>query len=359
MTVASFALRTVKHLVAVLLYRTGLLGLWWRAGGGRRRGGPLVVAYHRVLPVSAGLDLSQAGLVVTTPTFRRQLLLLRRLFHIVPLASASKSEDPGLCAITFDDGWADNHEEALPVLRELALPATLFVTTGFVGTDRLFWPERLTDLLAGPERRRLDPGAIDGLRAPVRSALLGAARAPAARLPDAIDRLIEAAKQMEDGEREQMLDILARHLGRSPARSKARLLSWSQVLELADAGIEIGSHGVTHTILTRLEVPRASAEIRESREAVARELGTPPASFAYPNGDATPELARAVRDAGYERAVVTDRDPGPDCLPRYAIKRKNLAEGSSQGLLGFSAAFFACEVLGFFDRLRELWGWRP
>ncbi len=345
--------RGLKQILAAILYRSGLLGLWWRSQGRQLRSGPLIVTYHRVLPAAAAGDLSQAGIVVSTSTFARQLRLLARHFRIVPLAEAARSRDPHLCAITFDDGWADNHTHALPALAAAQAPATLFVVTDLVGTGRLFWPERLTHLLAGPERERLPAGALDGLPAPVHAALVSAARAPAPALAAAVDHLIEAAKEMGEEEREDMLALIARLTGRSTDGLPARLLDWDRVRAMAAAGIEIGAHGATHAILTRIEFSRAVAEIRGTRERLAAELGRPPAGFAYPNGNASPELARAVREAGYALAVVTDEAADPGCPPGFAIRRKNLAEGSSRGLTGFSAAIFACEILGFFDGLRR------
>ena len=349
-----FLARAVKQGVAATLYRTGLLGLWWRLRGRARRGGPLIVTYHRVLPPAAGRDHSQAGIVVSTASFERQLQLLARLFDIVPLAEAAGAGDPERCAITFDDGWADNHAHALPVLRRLGIPATLFVTTGLIGTNRLFWPEELTYLLAAPGRGRLDGAAFDGLEAPVHAALVAAARATDPELPAALDRLIESAKELRDDERAQMLALIAHQVGREASGLEPRLLDWPRVAEMHAAGIEIGAHGVTHAILTRVEPAQAVAEIAESRAAVERALGRPAAAFAYPNGDASPELAQAVAAAGYELAVITDGAPIPGCPPQFALPRKNLAEGSSRGAAGFSAAVFACEVLGFFDVLRAL-----
>lgn len=344
--------RALKQLAAALMVHTGLLNLWWRARERPRRRQAVIVMYHRVLDPSAGLDFSQAGLVVSTPTFERQLRMLARLLRIVPLPIAAASTDAGICAITFDDGWADNLSQAFPVLRRLGLPATVFVTTGFLGTGQLFWPERLTYLLATPERRRLHPGALDGLRPPVSRALLHAAGAADSDLGEAIDRLIEEAKEMGEGEREQLLELVAEKTNRNPAALAPRLLDWAEVTELERAGIEIGSHGVTHTILTRVDHARAVREICDSREAVASALGVAPASFAYPNGDTTPDVAQAVQEAGYARALVAD-EPAPAGCPRgFALKRKNLAEGSSRGVRGFSGSIFACEVLGFFDALR-------
>jgi peptidoglycan/xylan/chitin deacetylase (PgdA/CDA1 family) len=349
--IALFA-RALKQAMAATLFRTGLLELWWRAAGRQLRGRPLIVTYHRVLPPAEGLDLSQAGIVVSTSTFERQLKVLRGLFQVVPLAEAAGGEDPELGAITFDDGWADNHTHALPILNRLGLPATLFVTTGLIGTSRLFWPERLAYLLADPARAKVHTAAFDGLDPQVEAALSEAAAASAAALPAALDRLIERAKVLSDEDREQMLDLVAQQVGRDPARLPPRLLTWHQVGEMQAAGIEIGAHGVTHAILTRLEPARAVAEIRDSREQVGRALGRAADAFAYPNGDATPELARAVAEAGYRLAVVTDAEPLAGCPPKFTLQRKNLAEGSSRGVAGFSASIFACEVLGFFDAIR-------
>ncbi len=349
----SYGARALKQLGAAFFYRTGMLSLWWRSYARRRRRQPLVVMYHRVLDPADGLDLSQPGLVVTTPTFERQLDFLRRFFRVVPLNQSATAADAELCSITFDDGWSDNHAHALPVLRRLGLPATIFVTTGFIGTRSLFWPERLTYLLQSEERRRLNPGALDGLRPPVSRALLAAAQAPDAALSPALDVLIEEAKAMGEEEREQLLEIVAEKTGRNPASLARRVLTWDQVSELDEAGLEIGSHGVTHTILTRIDHSRAVAEIHDSRRELARVLGKPPESFAYPNGESSPELAHAVRESGYARAVIAEEPPPAGCPPRFALQRKNLAEGSSRGLRGFSTSIFACEVLGFFDVLRR------
>ncbi len=355
----TLAARALKQLAAAFLYHSGFLGLWWRTQGRMLRSGPLIVTYHRVLPAEAGCDLSQPGIVVSTRTFARQVQLLTRLFRPVPLGTAARSDDPELCAITFDDGWRDNHAHALPVLKDAGVAATLFVVTDLVGTDQLFWPERLSHLLAGAARRRLNPGAFDGLPAAVHAALVAVTQAADAAMPVALDHLIETAKAMGEREREEMLDLLVGQTGRETSGLPRRLLDWDEVRALQAAGVEIGAHGATHAILTRVERARAVAEIQESRRRIEQELGTAPLAFAYPNGDASPVLAQAVKDAGFSLAVVTDAAPDPGCPRLFAIRRKNLAEGSSRGVSGFSGAVFACEVLGFFDMIRQRSRRRP
>jgi len=349
-----FLARAAKHGIAALLYRTGLLGWWWRGPGRKHRPRALIVTYHRVLPAETGLDLSQAGIVVSSATFERQLKVLARLFRIVPLETAAASADPDSCAITFDDGWADNYAHALPVLTRFQVPSTLFVTTGLIGTDQLFWPERLAYLLSDPARAGLKPAAFDGLDPEVKAALAEAAQATADELAPAVDQLIERTKRLADDDREQMLALVARQVGRDASGLTPRLLTWPQVTAMQAAGVEIGAHGVSHAILTRIDPARAVAEIQDSRLAVERALGRAPAAFAYPNGDTTPELARAVERSGYRLAVVTEEPSPPGCPAILALRRKNLSEGSSRGIAGFSAAVFACEVLGLFDLVRDL-----
>jgi peptidoglycan/xylan/chitin deacetylase (PgdA/CDA1 family) len=126
---ASFSM-AVKQVAAALVYRSGFLRLWIRWKLKKR---PLLVLYHRVL--EPGEDFSGDGIVVHPKTFEKQLNLLARMFKIVPLTVACENRAPYHCAITFDDGWADNYSNAFPILRRLGFPATLFVTTGYIASE--------------------------------------------------------------------------------------------------------------------------------------------------------------------------------------------------------------------------------
>ena len=146
------AKRFVKALLGHALVWTGCwdraLWMWGQ------RGSTVILTYHRVVEKwDRTLDYSQPGMVVTVPTFERQLSFLREHFDIVPFSSllAVGNEDrPAArprCVITFDDGWRDNYDLAFPILRQHDLPATIFLTTDFVGTDRAFWHTELIYLL--------------------------------------------------------------------------------------------------------------------------------------------------------------------------------------------------------------------
>ncbi len=192
----------VKQAFAFLAYRSGLLRFWIGRKLGKR---PLIVMNHRDL--ESGTDFSQDGIVVRPETFEKQLLLLNRMFRIVPLASACDETASFRCAVTFDDGWSDNHHVAFPVLRRLGLPATLFITTGYVGTARLFWPERLAFILQDLKPGELPDETDAGLSADVLERL---SALPGSGFRDSLNRLIESLKDVDEKTREDFLDRLAR-----------------------------------------------------------------------------------------------------------------------------------------------------
>lgn len=140
---------TVRRLIASVLYYSGLL---WLLAARNLRGRIVVLMYHRVLPKNADSH-SASAIVASVETFNRQMRFLRRFFNPLTLEqfndvlNGRRSMPPKACLVTFDDGWFDNHAHALPVLREHRVPAVIFAATGFVGTDRCFWQERLTRAL--------------------------------------------------------------------------------------------------------------------------------------------------------------------------------------------------------------------
>lgn len=344
--------RFVKHAAAACIYRTGLLSAWWRLAGHPRG---LIFTYHRVLDSRLGTDHSQPGIVVSAATFERQIAFLKRWFRILPLSRFAGSELPGkgAAAITFDDGWEDNHRFAKPILVKHGVAPTLFLACGFIGTTRWFWPERLIRALARVKARP----AVEGWPEAVRKAWAPLDSGSGEHRGAAMDAFIETLKQASESERTRVLDDLEAVSAPPPAGEKPPMLTWEQVAELAEAGWEMGSHTLEHLLLPSVPGERARSEIAESRRFLQAK-GYACETFAYPNGDWTPELAGAVRDAGYGLAVTTDspfrpRRQAAGDLEAFRLPRKNLSEGNSRGLFGFSESVFACNALGFFDWLAE------
>lgn len=201
-------------------------------------------------------------------------------------------------AITFDDGYADNWLNAVPILQRHRLHATFFIATGFLDGGRM-WNDTLIESVRGATVPRLDLGWVglgDTSIATVESkqSLLG--------------RLIPAIKHMAP---EQRADAVARIAEASRATLPDDLmLSTAQLCALRAAGMGVGAHTVTHPILARLDPASARREIAQSRAVLEDRLGERIGLFAYPNGklgqDYLPEHVAMVRELGFDAAVSTN-----------------------------------------------------
>lgn len=278
---------------------------------------------------------------VTPETFGRHLQWLRECLQPVRLSDwlervrAGQPVPANACAITFDDGWRDNYEYALPLLRQTETPATLFAVSHLIGTDGLFWPNRLSRLLdahgpaAGSDPafawlRELAAGLPGGIDAALQSA-------------DARAELIKRCKSLSDAELKGYLDA-AEAAWPVPAPEQPALMDWEQLRAMADSGlVEIGSHTCHHYRLNAALHPDiVSAEIRASRLRLEQELGRSVPLFCYPNGDYTDAAAGLVAQH-YEAAVTTQRGINMADTPRNKLVRIGMHDDVSASYHGFMA----------------------
>jgi len=307
--------RCAKALVGQALVRGG----FWR----RRlrtwaeRNAVIIVTYHRVTETwDDALDYSQPGMVVTNSTFERQVAMLKEHFEVVTLGalltggtSAARPARPR-CVITFDDGWRDNYDLALPILSRHGLPATVFLATDFIGTDRAFWHTELIYLFTRTELSH-SLGEEITFRAypdPVRQKLRRLAKRGPLGAAD-LDPLIETVKAHCNEEViEELVHTLSGAVGlRRPLfHGRKFFLDWDQVRAMASAGFEIGSHGCSHRILTRLPTDTANEELVRSRAEIERRVGGKVEHFAFPNEAANEALVTAAATAGYRTACLAE-----------------------------------------------------
>lgn len=206
-----------------------------------------------------------------------------------------------LAVITVDDGYADFHASAFPVLRELGVPATVYATGGFIDRRCWLWWDAL--------RYLIDTRPAGDLRLQVANESLcvhlGDERSRHGAWSQIADQLVRSNQA-----RATVLDRMAYEadapLPEVPTIEYAAM-TWSQLVELEAAGIEIGGHTMTHAFLPGLDPDALQAEIAGGKALIERHLDTPLQTFAYPNGmgyDHTAEVEAAVRAAGYSAAVV-------------------------------------------------------
>jgi peptidoglycan/xylan/chitin deacetylase (PgdA/CDA1 family) len=331
------ARRAAKRLLAQALVRTGawsaLLRRW------ARRDTILILTYHRVLEkAEPTLDYSQAGMVVTVPTFERQLSFVQQHFEVVPLGAllgeraTRRVASRPRCVITFDDGWRDNYDLAFPVLRRHGLPATIYLTTDFIGTARAFWHTELMYLFLHGDTSRLIQNELRLAAYPsaVRECLRRCAGPPAVSNPADLDALIETVKATcDEAGIQSLIEKLTRAAGlpRPLLPHRRFFLDWDQVREMAAAGFEVGSHTCSHRILTRLSLGEAERELIGSKTEIESRLGQTVTHFAFPNEDANGALLALAKRAGYRTACAGGASDGATGLGIRALRRAGMHEG--------------------------------
>lgn len=274
-----------------------------------------ILIYHRVLWEQDGLLPS----VPDTVLFERHMRWLRQFFNVLPLEDAisrlrAGRLPPRAAAITFDDGYLDNVEVALPVLQRLGLHATFFIATEFLNGECM-WNDRVIEAV-----RRIHVGEVDlGRYGGGRHILDGSENERAA----AIEGLLRGIKHLPPEQREA---AVAEIESRADHQTRRLMMSESDVRGLAQAGMGIGAHTVTHPILTMLSDDASWREIEDSRTHLREVSGDSVRLFAYPNGqpgqDYDERHVAMVRDAGFDAALSTvwgaaTQGDDPLQLPRF------------------------------------------
>ena len=255
-----------------------------------------VLLYHRVLSTPDPLSPGEPS----AAQFDAQMSVLSQVFRVLPLDEALSRLAEGalpsrsLC-ITFDDGYLDNLEVALPILRRHGLAATFFIASGLIDGGRM-----MHDTVIESVRRFPSPTVELGWMG------LGAkAVGDAASRLSLVDEIVCKIKYLSFEERSETCRHLAALAG-EPLPANLMLTS-EQVRALKRAGMGVGAHTHEHPILSRLSPDQARAQIVRSRDVLADVLGGPPSMFAYPNGkpglDYTAEHVEMVKEAGFSSAV--------------------------------------------------------
>lgn len=338
----------IKCAVAYSMYYLGLLHLLKRIV---LRNSAVVLAYHRVLPSEAAARTwSHPAIVVTRETFERHMQVVSRAFKPLNLSEfisrlrGGAPFPPSSCLITFDDGWEDTCTEAWPVLQQYLLPAVVFLPVGLIGSGEPFWQEHLSSLLFETWRRARADVRFDERARPVLAALALSSVLDCSEqeVRERIKALVQKRKGQEQRTR-QTVAALTELVGRPEGSGHDRLMCWKQAHMMSCDGVVFGGHGTSHRILTAIPSKEVHDEARTARRVLELELGAKDAAFSYPNGDLNPEVAEAVRQAGFSAAFSMRRGrvrPGDDPL---AIRRINMHEDVSR-----NTPMFLARVLGIF-----------
>jgi peptidoglycan/xylan/chitin deacetylase (PgdA/CDA1 family) len=283
-----------------------------------------IIVHHRVLKT---LDPLLPD-TIDAPTIDAHFEMLSRLFNVLPLDEAVDMAAEGVLprravAITFDDGYRNNVDVALPILKKYRLPATIYLATSFLDGGRMFCDTAIECV------RRLPTGAVD-------LSPFGLGRRNVDDMASRVsiaDDLNDAIKYRPTEERAALCERLESMVD-APLPDDLMMTS-EQVTRVSREGITFGGHTVNHPNMAGLDTDTARQEIVRNRDAITSLTGQAPKSFAYPFGkpgtDYTISTMALVREAGYSSAVTMSWGVATVDSQRYQLPRFGPAERHGKG----------------------------
>jgi peptidoglycan/xylan/chitin deacetylase (PgdA/CDA1 family) len=279
------------------------------------RNHPKILMYHRITGDPKGEG-------VTAEQFMQHVKIIKRDFVPMTLRALLKAHEKGkvpgnAVVVTFDDGYADFAEVAFPILEAEGIPATLFVTTGFVNGDIWLWPDQIRYAINHTSFDKLALAGIDQelfiKDYPIKS----------------WNTIADYCLTIKNQQKLVLIDTLFDKLEvtkPSAPPSQFRPISWTQLAEMVKRGLDVGSHSISHPILTKLDEIQLCEELKLSRQTLQRETGQPVEVFCYPNGgqsDFDEQVKEKIKQCGYRYAVAAfpSRTPlsDPWCIKRYPV----------------------------------------
>jgi len=290
----------------------------WRPSMRRRL---TILMYHGVVEESLAVP---DWCFITARTFRRQMRYLAAHFRVLPLVDAVRALERDdlsgpTVALTFDDGYQNNHDVVLAILREFGFPATVFLVTGLVATSDTLWFCRMNRAVATTRRQALSWRGHEFLLRTRHERAIAAAT---------IQELLKELPHddFEPAVEDVIARLGARHDRPIPAGSPFRVLDEPSIRAMTASGlIEFGAHTDSHALLGKVQDhDQLRDEIVRSVEHTQRLSSQRCRTFAYPNGrrqDFGPESKCILSDLGIEYAVTTIPGPNTPLTPLLELRR--------------------------------------
>lgn len=357
--------RLAKASLAYTAYHSGLLDqLASYRTGIKDHPRIIIVGYHRVVQnYDISSSLSIPSLLISSATLRHHFELIQKNFYCISLdevldiiaGRATLNRDA--VVLTFDDGYQDFYDNALPLLQEYDLPATLFVPSSQIGLKTPLLHDQLYYLIITSAARGI---SIIELIEKLHKPLL---QQPEIDLQLTILRQI-LANNRDDyyGAMRALFEIPHNYLTillseikdqlkivDSDFPAEYQLLCWPMIKEMANKGITIGAHTCNHTLLTEETMPVVEQEIIGSKWELEEYLKMPVRHFAYPDGRYNSAIINIVRNAGFESGCTVEDRPNTLQENPFQLKRKLLWERACLGIFSpFSNIVAQCQLQGLF-----------
>jgi peptidoglycan/xylan/chitin deacetylase (PgdA/CDA1 family) len=326
----------METLVKIIITTGDLLGLWdtyaWlleRLTHGRGR----IINFHRVaddkpypwMPLGS-IRLNEFEKRISYICSKYKLLTLQELAYRILMDEPLLQDS---MVLTFDDGYKDMFSNAYPVLRKYSAPATVFLTTGHIGSGELFWWDKIGYVIYNS---RLDRIQLDGVYHSLRTT---------EEKRKTVDTLLAEADTGSEDRKKMLINNLVTASGvKIPdGLGEGLTLSWSEIRAMSNDGIDFGAHTVTHPVLTRVSLEQAKSEIFQSKIEIENRLNKPVTTFAYPRGmagDFNTQTVALVKQAGFKCAVTAI--PGMVSQQTDPYQFGRIAPGDNRRLFKFLAS---------------------
>ncbi len=283
----------------------------------------LSLMYHEVLPDDEGLP---AWTVVKETCFREQIGFLKQYFDIVTIDEAisrtydrAKFKKPYV-TITFDDGYRGNYSCVLPIIEELGVPITVYVSSSAVEKEESYWYDRIISLLDNDTSFTVDLTDYN-----MGKYEFGLANSDKTRWAS-MQSLLTAMKKVMPVEREKIVEEICNQVAYDGSK-QLKPMTIAELKSLASSDlVTIGGHSHCHNILTQLTEEQINASLRKNRTLLQQWTSAKLVHFAYPNGDFNDKVIDLVKKNGFLSAVTVEpgywsTEKDPMSLPRFGVGR--------------------------------------
>ncbi|HPB39049.1 MAG TPA: polysaccharide deacetylase family protein [Syntrophorhabdus sp.] len=311
----------IKRALSRILYSSGLTDNILRRSD---RG--IIMCYHHVLREDdERIKFLQPGMYVTTKTFDLHIRYLSNHYQFTRLESLMDFHGCNkICAITFDDGWADNYEFAYPILKKYRVPATIFIATNYIGSCKWPWPDRLSYYIhksSGHEMAAINRIVNDHFPEITKNIIL-VEKCNKNKLTS-VEKIVSFVKSKSYDEissfMEKVDSYMQHHL--KNLEMYHPWLTWKQIKEMSADEISFGAHTHNHVILSSVSLNEAKDEIYLSKKILSQQTGKPITSFSYPNGFYHQGIVDILQMLEFKKAVITEVGTINSSKSMFELKR--------------------------------------
>lgn len=314
-----FLKNSVKKTIPSLIDKTGLYDRAIHAGDKKL----IVPMYHRII-TNPDDDPFKLGMCINNETFDNQLSYFKNNFTSIRLSNyrdkSNGANNPPMISITFDDGYKDNIDIAMPLLNKHNLDCTFFICCTVLGNDKEFWWDIIINAFSATTVKVVDLTQLSiklNIR-PFKLTVFNKKKHCQAILDSLwkesdIEAIYDAAYQIED--------VLLGY------RQVIPKMDENDIRTLHTNGFEIAAHSLTHPNMNLIPPEQQLLELKKSKNILEDIIGDVINGFAYPAGHESEQLIQQVKASGYKYAVGTRKGVNRNFNP-FSIERFGVAESS-------------------------------